>query len=1488
MKKSLFKRGLSLLIALLLVVGAAIVGGVSAAAEGIPSLEEVNEEYTPALPDIAAEQAKEAAASGKEVPPAPNPSYKGAAPTTYTTMYVNTSYTASITAAGSSKYYKFVPGNTGTYVFTSSATGSVDPYGYLLNSSGTAIAANDDYSGRNFRISYTLTAGVTYYLQTRLYSSAATGSYPVRVDYITTWPPSYTSMVLNTSYTASVTLAGMEKWYRFIPAASGNYTFSSAGTADSYGYLYNSSGSLLASNDDGGTNLNFSITASLTAGTVYYLKVRLYSGSSTGSFTVSVTTPFPPSSYTTMYANTTYSCTISPAGVEKWYRFTATASGTHVFTSSYTSSSTTSTDPYGYVYNSSGSLLAYNDDYSGRNFRISVTLTAGQVYYLKVRLYSSSATGTFGVSVTPPASTWPPSATTMSLNTNYTANISSAGSVLYFKYTAAMTGTHTFNSAGSVDPYGYLLNSSGTQLAANDDSNGGSNFTISYNLTAGQTYYLKVRLYSSSSTGSFTVKVATLDVTVTFNAMGGAVSPTSKTVTPGAQYGTLPTPTDAVNRGYSFSGWYTASSGGTRITASSYVPSVNAGNHTLYAQYAWPPASSTTITTGSSYTASIDTAGRVRYFKFIPSTSATYSFTSAGSYDTNAYLYNSAGGQLAYNDDGGTNTNFNVTYALTAGTTYYLKVRMYSSSQTGSFTVSVAQGSATYTVSYNANGGTGAPAAQTKTHGVTLTLSSTRPTYTGKTFLGWATSPNATTAQYQPGGSYTANAAVTLYAVWQTEQTALALTQNEIYSFVNIASAFTPPSNYNVLARDFNRLTSCIRSYYSTSNANTIIGWLTAARSESWKGSCYGMAMTAILDKKNMIGLNENFDPGAANLWQVDKPKDNSNVQSAINYYQISQSTPTGFTRPATVWSYASNYAASLQSLVNEAKAGKLIEFSYFIDGWGGHAIVIVGYRAGANGSHDLITWNNWYNDFRDIVNISSDYKTCTWQGQTIDGVEWLSDFTNLNRIDIDGSGNNMVYGATAGGSVDLATTQVKLPMGSSISITNEEGQSIYYNSSTGEFLGDIAVLSEHMVVNSTVEDGVAPADIIIEIPNSSTFTIDTEGGMDVSLVNADIYAAASSADANELIVSNAEGVYLLGELDMEYTISCSVNSPTADSVTVFGAANGNVSLTYKGDDVVIDGAYGQTTVTAYSSSADEATGDFIYAQEDKTFNASANDTGYLVCATPEGDLDIMYSTDDSGTFNSAVGGSSAAPADKATLLSAITAAKDVAQEDYSDASFKALSDALAAAQDVSADSAASQTAVDTATQALNAAINALVPLGDSSTLAARVTALQGTVNNDYTSATWNTFTTALNNAKAVVANSDASEAQVAQALTALNNAYAALAKNQRTVTVSGGSGSTTSTAGTVINISAPATTSGGNDGKVFDRWVVSGSGSVANPTSPSTTFTVGAGNATVTATYKDADCNHIFLWGKHTKYENNFINWLLVIVCFGWIWMAF
>lgn len=73
-----------------------------------------------------------------------------------------------------------------------------------------------------------------------------------------------------------------------------------------------------------------------------------------------------------------------------------------------------------------------------------------------------------------------------------------------------------------------------------------------------------------------------------------------------------------------------------------------------------------------------------------------------------------------------------------------------------------------YAVTYMANGGSGAPSTQTKWYGETLTLSSSKPTRAGYQFIGWNTAEDGTGTTYASGASYTTNAALTLYAQWQS------------------------------------------------------------------------------------------------------------------------------------------------------------------------------------------------------------------------------------------------------------------------------------------------------------------------------------------------------------------------------------------------------------------------------------------------------------------------------------------------------------------------------------------------------------------------------------------------------------------------------------------------------------------------------------------------------------------------------------------------
>ena len=70
------------------------------------------------------------------------------------------------------------------------------------------------------------------------------------------------------------------------------------------------------------------------------------------------------------------------------------------------------------------------------------------------------------------------------------------------------------------------------------------------------------------------------------------------------------------------------------------------------------------------------------------------------------------------------------------------------------------------TITYDANGGTGAPEAASKEEGVDVFISDVIPTRTGYRFLGWADTEDAEEAQYQPGDRYTQDEDITLYAVW--------------------------------------------------------------------------------------------------------------------------------------------------------------------------------------------------------------------------------------------------------------------------------------------------------------------------------------------------------------------------------------------------------------------------------------------------------------------------------------------------------------------------------------------------------------------------------------------------------------------------------------------------------------------------------------------------------------------------------------------------
>ena len=102
--------------------------------------------------------------------------------TTATTSTLNpgTSFSSTIASSGDQDWFRIslVAGQTYTFTQSAGSGSTLDSYLRLLNSSGTQLDVNDDFSGRNSQITFTATSSGTYYLSAQGYGSS-TGAFTI-------------------------------------------------------------------------------------------------------------------------------------------------------------------------------------------------------------------------------------------------------------------------------------------------------------------------------------------------------------------------------------------------------------------------------------------------------------------------------------------------------------------------------------------------------------------------------------------------------------------------------------------------------------------------------------------------------------------------------------------------------------------------------------------------------------------------------------------------------------------------------------------------------------------------------------------------------------------------------------------------------------------------------------------------------------------------------------------------------------------------------------------------------------------------------------------------------------------------------------------------------------------------------------------------------------------------------------------------------------
>jgi hypothetical protein len=197
---------------------------------------------------------------------------------------------------------------------------------------------------------------------------------------------------------------------------------------------------------------------SVTSGEEYYIRVSASSGSGGGTwqiaFNASSTPPpitgdfEPEAGYTTLNVNTWADGNIAAQGGEQWYRFTATASTQYIHADFGTLDSLKAQ-----LYNSAGSVVGSEVSVYQSEPSPSITVTNGQVYFMKVWPSYVSYTGDFRIAFnegsSPPPLELPDSATPLTAGTWTSGNIA-AGGEQWFTFTAAAAAQYIHFKPGTL------------------------------------------------------------------------------------------------------------------------------------------------------------------------------------------------------------------------------------------------------------------------------------------------------------------------------------------------------------------------------------------------------------------------------------------------------------------------------------------------------------------------------------------------------------------------------------------------------------------------------------------------------------------------------------------------------------------------------------------------------------------------------------------------------------------------------------------------------------------------------------------------------------------------------------------------------------------------------------------------------------------------------------------------------------------------------
>ena len=354
-----------------------------------------------------------------------------------------TMVSATNTGSGLKVTWNAVTGATGYDVYRYNS--STGTYKYIKSTTGTTYTDTG------------ITAGSTYYYKVKAYYKFSAGKY----SYSEISPSSIYSRYLETPTMVSATNtgSGLKITWNAVSGATGYDVYRYNSSTGTYKYIKST------------TSISYTDTG-ITAGSTYYYKVKAYYKFSNGKYAYSVISP---SSIYSRYLETPtmVSATNTGSGLKVTWNAVSGATGYDVYR--YNSSTGT------YKYIKSTTSTSYTD----------TGITAGNTYYYKVKAYYKLSSGKYAYSVISPSSTY-----SRYLKTPVISSATSTG-------TGIKTTWGAVAGAGGYDVYRYN-SSTGTYQYIKSTT---STYYIDTSVTAGKTYYYKVKAYYKLANGKYAYSV---------------------------------------------------------------------------------------------------------------------------------------------------------------------------------------------------------------------------------------------------------------------------------------------------------------------------------------------------------------------------------------------------------------------------------------------------------------------------------------------------------------------------------------------------------------------------------------------------------------------------------------------------------------------------------------------------------------------------------------------------------------------------------------------------------------------------------------------------------------------------------------------------------------------------------------------------------------------------------------------------------------------